>query len=528
MHLHIYFHILTLTRISHPLFMTHNPLKTMKILSNSNFHESSPSSPESPPQSWIFVQARTVISELQTQKGIALPLIAMNLTWFAKTTTTTAFLGRLGDLELAGGTLGFTFANVTGFSVLTGLCGAMEPICGQAYGAKNYRLLHKTLLMATILLLVASLPISLLWLNVDKILVHFGQQKDIAIYAKRYIIYLIPDLVITSFLCPLKAYLSCQGVTLPTLFTSAIALAFHIPLNIFLSKSKGMEGISMTIWLTDLSVAVMLSIYVFVNETRKREKVEGEKNGGWLDQRAADWIRLLRLSAPCCLTTCLEWWCYEILVLLTGRLPDARRAVSVIAVVLNFDYLLFSVMLSLATCASTRVSNELGAGNSGRASTSALVSVISAILAGILGSSVMIMSRHKWGYLFTHDSKIIQNVSKMMLIMSILEVVNFPLAVCGGIVRGTARPWLGMYASLGGFYLIALPISVILGFKMKLGLGGLLMGFVIGATVSVVVLGFLLVCLDWDEEAEKAKNLAGADENKNILSSDRADAGLSI
>jgi len=59
----------------------------------------------------------------------------MSLTWFAKTVITTAFLGRLGELQLARGTLGFFFANVPGFSVLTGLSSAMEPICGQAHGA---------------------------------------------------------------------------------------------------------------------------------------------------------------------------------------------------------------------------------------------------------------------------------------------------------------------------------------------------------------------------------------------------------
>ena len=58
----------------------------------------------------------------------------MNLTWFAKQAVPTAFLGRLGDLQLAASTLGYSFANVTGFAVLSGLCGAMEPICGQAHG----------------------------------------------------------------------------------------------------------------------------------------------------------------------------------------------------------------------------------------------------------------------------------------------------------------------------------------------------------------------------------------------------------
>ncbi|XP_021604709.1 protein DETOXIFICATION 56-like [Manihot esculenta] len=128
----------------------------------------------------------------------------MNLTWFAKIVVTTAFLGHLGELRLAGGSLGFTFANVTGFSVLNGICGAMEPICGQPYGAKNFRLLHKTLLMTIFLLLLITLPASFLWLNVEKILIHLGQQEEISLVAKTH-------LLITSLLCPLKSYLSAQG-----------------------------------------------------------------------------------------------------------------------------------------------------------------------------------------------------------------------------------------------------------------------------------------------------------------------------
>jgi multidrug resistance protein, MATE family len=194
--------------------------------------------------------------------------------------------------------------------------------------------------------------------------------------------------------------------------------------------------------------------------------------------------------------------------------------VSVIAVVMNFDYLLYSVMLSLATCASTRVSNELGAGNPKAARMSAFFSISCAALTGIIGALTMVMARHSWGYLFTHDLKIIQVVSKIMLIMALLEVVNFPLTVCGGIVRGTARPWLGMYANLGGFYLIALPVAVILGFKVRLGLSGLLMGFIVGASTSLVVLILFVVVLDWDAEAKKAKSLADAETRTSESSSD--------
>ncbi|KAF9616930.1 hypothetical protein IFM89_033000 [Coptis chinensis] len=460
-------------------------------------------------QKWPTYVKETILAELKKQRGISLPLMAMNLIWFTKIAITTAFLGRLGELQLAGGTLGFTFANVTGFAVLNGLCGAMEPICGQAYGAKNYRLLHKTLFMATLLLLVTTVPISLLWLNVDKILIHFGQQRDISIVAKQYLMYLLPDLLVTSFLCPLKAYLSSQSITLPTMFCSAIALAFHLPFNSVLSKVKGLQGVSMAIWLTDFVLVILLVAYMLVTE---RKKAERWKVGGWWDKKLSDWIRLVRLSGPCCLTTCLEWWCYEILVLLTGRLPNAQQAVSVLAVVLNFDYLLYSIMLSLATCASTRVSNELGSNHAEQAYKSAYVSLGVSVIFGCIGGSLMVSVRGVWGSLFSHNEEILNGVKKMMLLMAIIEVVNFPVVVSGGIVRGTASPWLAMYANLSGFYFLALPLGVILAFKVGFKLSGLLLGFLVGVIACLILLLVFVMRINWVDEADKAQQLACAGE----------------
>lgn len=431
----------------------------------------------------------------------------MNLTWFAKIAITTAFLGRLGELQLAGGTLGFTFANVTGFSVLNGLCAAMEPICGQAHGAKNFKLLHKTLLMATILLLVTTVPISFLWLNVHKILDHFGQREEISIVAKKYLFYLLPDLVITSFLSPLKSYLSSQSETVPIMLSSVVAVALHVPINVLLSKAKGIEGVSMANWITDLIVVILLGLYVSI--TQIFSKGGRWKEGGWLEQGARDWINFLKLAGPCCLTTCLEWWCIEILVLLTGRLPDAREAVGVLAIVLNFDYLLYSVMLSLSTCASIRVSNLLGENRPGPAYLSGTVSLALSIVSGCIGGSVMVGAKGLWGPLFSHERGITRGVKKTMLIMALVEVVNFPVTVCGGIVRGTAKPWLAMYANLGGFYLLALPLGVVLAFKVHLGLGGLLEGFLVGMVGCLLLLMMFVARINWDEEAGKAQIRSG-------------------
>ncbi|XP_031123939.1 protein DETOXIFICATION 56-like [Ipomoea triloba] len=459
----------------------------------------------SPPKTWSESLVKSTLSELKVQRPILLPLLLMNFTWFAKIAITTAFLGRLGELALSGATLGFTFANVTGFSVLNGLSYAVEPIAGQAFGAKNFKLLHKTLVMAASLLLFISLPIALLWLNVDKIVLHFGQEYDVSIVAKEYVVFLLPDLVITSFLCPLKIYLTAQNITVPIMAATALAVGLHVPLNMFLSNAMGVQGVSIGFWVTDLMILVMLCVYVVIEENRKGGKW---KEGGWWEQSGGDWVSLIKLAGPCCLTTCLEWWCYEILVLLTGNLPNAKEALGVIAIVLNFDYLLFSVMQSLATCASVRVSNELGANAAAPARTSARVSLGLAAVSGVLGGACMAGARGFWGALFTREKGIISGVKKMMLIVAVMEVVNFPVVVSGGIVRGTARPWLGTYASVCGFYLLALPLGVILAFKVHLGLAGLLTGFVAGVAVCLVVLLAFIARINWDEESRKAQILA--------------------
>jgi MATE family multidrug resistance protein len=277
---------------------------------------------------------------------------------------------------------------------------------------------------------------------------------------------------------------------------------------VWLSRTRGVGGAAAAVWLSDLATAAVLAAYVLFLAKKHDGKAEAPPCGRWWwpeKAAATEWMRLIRLAVPCCLNTCLEWWCYEILVLLTGRLPDARRAVAVIAVTLNFDYLLFAAMLSLSVSASVRVSNSLGAGDASAARRAAVVSIAFSVLAGAVGGALMLALRQQWARLYTRGAEVRDGVAKAMRVMAALEVVNFPLNVCGGIVRGTARPAVGMYAVLGGFYLVALPVGVALGFRARRGIEGLLAGFIVGAAASLAVLVVVIARMDWKAEADRAR-----------------------
>jgi MATE family multidrug resistance protein len=160
-----------------------------------------------------------------------------------------------------------------------------------------------------------------------------------------------------------------------------------------------------------------------------------------------------------------------------------------------------------------RVSNELGAGDASAARRAARVSIAGGAIAGVAGGLVMLAARRPWARVYTRSAEVRDGVSRAMKVMALLEVANFPLNVCGGIARATARPLLGTYAVVAGFYLVALPAGVALGFKARLGLEGLLVGFLVGAAASLAVLVAVIVCMDWEAEADKARKRAGADDD---------------
>lgn len=78
-----------------------------------------------------------ILTESKCIANIALPMILVGFLMYSRSMISMLFLGRLGGLSLAGGSLAIGFANITGYSVLSGLAIGMEPICGQAFGAKN-------------------------------------------------------------------------------------------------------------------------------------------------------------------------------------------------------------------------------------------------------------------------------------------------------------------------------------------------------------------------------------------------------
>lgn len=288
---------------------------------------------------------------------MALPITAMNVLVFVRAVVSVLFLGRLGSLELAGGALSIGFTNITGYSVLVGLASGLEPVCSQAYGSKNWDLLSLSLQRMVLILLMAIIPISLLWLNLERIMLFMGQDSAITGMASIYCFYSLPDLLTNTLLQPLRVFLRSQKVTKPLMYCSLVAVLFHVPLNYLLVvvMELGVPGVAMASVMTNLNMVVLIAGYVCV--CRKREMaLKWGCGGGVVASLCSGLGQLMEFAVPSCLMICLEWWWYEIVTVLAGYLPRPTLAVAATGILIQTTSMMYTVPMALAGCVSARVS----------------------------------------------------------------------------------------------------------------------------------------------------------------------------
>ncbi|KAG4941517.1 hypothetical protein AAZX31_16G142200 [Glycine max] len=454
-----------------------------------------------------FPTTSQVMEEMKELWGMALPITAMNMLVFVRAVVSVLFLGRLGSLELAGGALSIGFTNITGYSVLVGLAAGLEPVCSQAFGSKNWDLLSLSLQRMVLILLMAIVPISLLWLNLERIMLFMGQDSAITGMASLYCFYSLPDLLTNTLLQPLRVFLRSQKVTKPMMYCSLVAVLFHVPLNYLLVvvMGLGVPGVAMASVMTNLNMVVLMAGYVCV--CRKREVVLKWRCGGG-GVVCSGLGQLMGFAVPSCLMICLEWWWYEIVTVLAGYLPRPTLAVAATGILIQTTSMMYTVPMALAGCVSARVGNELGAGKPYKAKLAATVALGCAFVIGFINVTWTVILGQRWAGLFTNDEPVKALVASVMPIMGLCELGNCPQTTGCGILRGTARPGIGAHINLGSFYFVGTPVAVGLAFWFKVGFSGLWFGLLSAQVACAVsILYVVLVRTDWEAEALKAEKL---------------------
>ncbi|XP_062221027.1 protein DETOXIFICATION 49-like [Phragmites australis] len=446
-------------------------------------------------------------AEARSILGLALPMILTGLLLYLRSMISMLFLGRLGGLALAGGSLAIGFANITGYSVLSGLAMGMEPICGQAFGAGHYELLGVTTQRTVLMLVAAAVPIGWLWVHMRPLLLLCGQDAGIAAVAETYILASLPDLLLQAFLHPVRIYLRTQSINLPLTLCAALAIALHLPINYVLVSvlGLGIRGVALASVLANLNLLLFLFAYILFKGVHKR-------TGGFA--LSADsfrgWGELVSLALPSCVSVCLEWWWYEIMILLCGLLANPQATVASMGILIQTTSLIYIFPSSLSFGVSTRVSNELGANRPGHAGRAATVGLMLGFAFGGVASAFAYLVRGAWATMFTADPAIVALTASVLPILGACELGNCPQTTGCGVLRGSARPKDAASINLRSFYLVGTPVALVLAFWYHYDFQGLWLGLLAAQAACVVRMLLVIGRTDWAAEAKRAQLLTGA------------------
>ncbi|CAL4938388.1 unnamed protein product [Urochloa decumbens] len=453
-----------------------------------------------------------VAGEARAIGRVSVPMAVTGLVMYSRALISMLFLGRLGELALAGGSLALGFANITGYSVLSGLALGMEPICGQAFGARRGKLLALALHRTVLLLLAVALPITLLWVTSTGYLLRLlGQDAGVAEAAQTFASYASADLAVLAVLHPLRVYLRSQNLTLPITACSLFSVLLHGPINYLLVDRLGMgvAGVALAVALTDLNLLLALLCFLAIS---------GAHRDSWVGPSTdclRGWPALLRLAVPTATAVCLEWWWYELMIVLSGLLPNPRATVASMGILIQATSLVYVFPSSLGQGASTRVSHQLGAGRPAGARRAAGAALSAGAAVGLAAAAFMVSVRAHWGRMFTSDADILRLTAVALPIAGLCELGNCPQTAGCGVLRGSARPSSGARINLASFYLVGMPVGVALAFGARLGFAGLWLGLLAAQAACAVWMARAVAATDWDVEVARARELTKPTSNNH-------------
>ncbi|KAF8010164.1 hypothetical protein BT93_J0960 [Corymbia citriodora subsp. variegata] len=456
--------------------------------------------PESEHMKWALTRDEFV-QELKKATRIAAPMAAASVLQYLVQLLSVVAVGHLGQLSLSSVAIATALANVTGFSLHTGLAGGLETICGQAYGAGQYQKLGVYVYSAIISLFLVCFPVCILWIFMDKFLELIDQDHVIAQESREYLMWLIPALLGGAILKPLVRFLQTQSLILPMLLSTFLVLCFHIPLCWILVYKLELRspGAALACGISTWLNVMLLGFYVLFSPACERTRVRFTKSA------FLGILEFFRYGVPSAFMICLKWWSCELLTLLSGLLPNPKLETSVLSICFTISTLHFTISYGFGASASTRVSNELGAGNPNGARVAVLAILSLAITEAVIMGTTLFCCRHVLGYAYSNEKQVVHYIGVMTPLLCLSIFMDSLQAVLSGVATGSGWQHIGAYINLGAFYLIGLPLGVIFGFILHQRSKGLWIGVLSGTTVQSVLLSLVTGATNWQKQVNKVR-----------------------
>ncbi|KAL8523421.1 hypothetical protein ACS0TY_013396 [Phlomoides rotata] len=464
---------------------------TMEVGMNPDDHQPLLLSTRQPSDSAYHVKEAWV--ECKKLWQIAAPSIFCRLSMFSLTIITQSFAGHLGQHQLAAISIVTTVIIGITFGFLLGMASVLEMLCGQAYGRKQYHLLGIYLQRSWMVLFLSSLVLLPLFIFAVPILKLMGQPTLLAEMTGQVALWLIPMHLSFVFQFPLMRFLQCQLKTSVIAWVSGAVLVVHVLLSwIFVYKLRvGIVGIALTLdfswWMS------VLGMFVY--------SVCGWCPNSWTGFSRQAFTGLwdfFKLSLASGVMLSLENFYYRMLVIVSG-IKGAEVAVDALSICISFFGWESMIPLGLFAATGIRVAYEIGAGNEKSAKFAAKVSVFNSLVIGFVFFLIIIAFPDKIAMIFSSSSSVVSMVEGLAFLLAITILFNCVQPILSGVAVGSGWLVLVAYINIGSYYIVGVPLGILLGWYLQFGLKGIWVGMICGTVTQTLILAIITVKCPWEK-----------------------------
>ncbi len=425
--------------------------------------------------------------EVVATARLAGPLIGGQITLVGMNFTDTVMAGRLDAAALAAVAVGSSvWASIMLF--ITGVLMVLAPSVAQTEGAgRRERVAPLTRQTFWVSLGLAVLGI-LAAANLRPLLELLRVDAEIVPTASVYLQALCWGVPAWAAYMVLRNMSEGLGATRPTLYFGLLGLAANVPADWVLMYGRlglpalgaaGCGYATALVWWLQLAG---LGIYVALGRRYRDLGLFARLEPP--DREAIG--RILRFGLPVGVMSLMEVSMFTMVALLIGTMGTVMVAGH--QVTINFAALTFMVPLGLSMATSVRVGQAAGRRDPPGVRLAAGAGLGLSLCSQTVSAALMLLIPAHLAAIYTDDPAVIAIAVELLFLAAIFQLSDGVQVSCAGILRGLNDTRVPMLITVVAYWLVGLPLGVVLGFRFGLGARGMWIGLIAGLTAAAVLL----------------------------------------
>ncbi len=418
---------------------------------------------------------------------LAAPIVTGQLTQMLLGLADTVMIGQVGTVELATAAFVNTLFHIA-FVLAVGLFVAVSVQVAHAYGANRHRdagesLRHGVFGGAALgVLLAGGLLMCLPFLD------QFGQPEAVVALSPGYLVWLAFSLIPLVPTLVLKSYAEAFNHPWPLLWMMLGVVLLNIGLNYLLifghwgAPELGLNGAGVATFLARLAGVCVVGRYVL----RSKRLSLGLPSRWWAPLRWASLRSLVRLGLPISIQISVEFSAFAVCALLMGQFGSTALAAHQIA--LTCATTTFMVPLGLSMALTIRVGHAIGSHEKSTCLRIIWGTVLMAVVAMLMAACAFVFFGRTIADLFSNDVEVVALAATFLVVTGIFQVFDGVQVTVMGALRAMHDVFVPTGINVLSFFVLSIPLGIVLAFYLKVGAIGLWYGLASGLCVSAFIL----------------------------------------